>query len=175
MTHPLATEAAPYYSRYIDLIPSEDVISTLTTQLDETINFLNSVSEEQSLHAYAPDKWTLRQVLSHINDTERVFLFRAFWFARGAQEPLAGFDQDIFVGAAKGNDVSWSALIEEFRSVRQSTLTFFKNSPPDSWTRRGVASENPVTVRAIAYIIAGHLAHHIGVIKDRYLGMSATA
>jgi hypothetical protein len=169
MTKPLPNEAASYYFRYIDLVPDGDVLSSLSNQFDETTNFLSSISEEQSTGSYAPDKWTLRQVLSHINDTERVFLFRALWFSRGSQEPLPGFEQDVYVASSGANDVSWARLVDEFRSVRSSTLTFFQNTPADFWSRSGIASENPVTVNALAYIIGGHLAHHVNVMKERYL------
>jgi len=169
MTRPQASEAAPYYSRYIDLITSDDIVTTLSEQLRETTEFLSTISEEKSLHRYADDKWSIREVLNHVNDTERVFLHRAFWFARGFPDSLPGFDQNIGVDAAQGNNVSWQAHLEEFRNVRQATLSFFKNLPEDGWSRSGVASYNPVTVRALAYIIAGHVEHHRNVIQDRYL------
>jgi|SRR5262245_38141721 len=169
MTRPQANEAAPYYSRYIDLIASDDIVTTLTKQLGETSQFLETISEEKSLHQYADGKWTIRQVLSHINDTERVFLHRALWIGRSFPDPLPSFDQNIGVVVARGNDVSWKAHSEEFRTVRQATLSFFKNLPEEGWSRSGIASYNPVTVRALAYIIAGHVEHHRKVIQERYL------
>jgi uncharacterized damage-inducible protein DinB len=169
MTRPQANEAAPYYSRYIDLVASDDILSTLTEQLSETTEFLTTISEQKSLHRYADGKWTIRQVLNHVNDTERVFLHRAFWFARGFPDPLPGFDQNISAEVARGNNVYWKAHVEEFRTVRQATLSFFKNLPEDGWSRSGVASYNPVTVRALAYIIAGHVEHHRKVIQEKYL------
>jgi len=169
MSRPQPTEAAPYYSSYIDLVPDEDIVDTLRSQLDNTTAFLAAISEEQSFHRYAPDKWTMREVLSHMNDTERVFLYRALWFARGFAEPLPSFDQDIGVRGAGANDVSWSDHVEEFQNIRRATISFFKNLPDSAWSRTGVASGNPFTVRSLAYIIAGHLAHHQGVLKDRYL------
>jgi len=169
MTRPQADEAAPYYSRYIDLIRSDDIVTTLTKQLNEASQFLSTISEEKSLHQYADGKWTIRQVLSHINDGERVFLHRAFWFGRGFTDALPSFDQDISVVVAQANNVSWKDHLEEFRNVRQATLSFFKNLPEEGWSRSGVASDNSVTVRAIAYIIAGHLEHHRKVIQERYL------
>ena len=169
MTRPQANEAAPYYSRYIDLIPSDDIVTTLTKQLDEANQFLSTITEEKSLHQYADGKWTIRQVLSHINDGERVFLHRAFWFGRSFPDALPSFDQDISVVVAQGNNVAWRNHLEEFRNVRQATLSFFRNLPEEGWSRSGVASDNPVTVRALAYIIAGHLEHHLKVIKERYL------
>lgn len=169
MTRPEPNEAASYYFRYIDLVPDGDIVATLSTQLEETETFLNTITEAQSLTSYAPDKWTFRQVLNHINDGERVFLFRALWFARGSQEALPGFEQDVYVAASGANDVSWRDLVEEFRIVRQSTLKLFQQLPKDAWSKSGVASENAVTVRAIAFIIAGHAKHHVNVLKERYL------
>lgn len=169
MTRPAATETATYYFRYIDLVPEGDIVPILEKQLAETGSFLSDISEEQSMRSYAPDKWTIRQLLNHVSDTERVFLYRALWFARGFPEPLPGFDQDIGVAGGEANNVSWADHVEEFRAVRRATLAFLKNLPEPAWSRTGVASDNPFTVRALAYIIAGHTAHHQGVIRDRYL------
>ena len=163
------TEAAPYYFRYINLVQSDNIVETLQRQLDDTTSFLSSISDEKSLHRYAPEKWSIRQLLNHVNDTERVFLYRAFWFARGLQEALPSFDQDDCVAAAEANEVPWTDLIEEFRSVRLATLSFFRNLPNPAWARTGIASDNPFTVRALAYIVAGHLMHHRAIIQDRYL------
>lgn len=168
MTRPQPTEAAPYYSNYINLISEDDIISALEKQLAETHNFLKGITEEKSLHTYAPGKWTIRQVLGHLNDTERVFLYRALWFARGFPESLPSFDQNIAVGGGGANEVSWADHVEEFKNIRLATLSFFKNLPESAWGRTGIASGNPFTVRALAYIIAGHAAHHEQVIKHRY-------
>jgi hypothetical protein len=169
MTRPVTSEAAPVYSRYIDLVGDGDVVGTLEKQLSETHSFLKSISEEKSLLSYAPGKWTLRQLLNHVNDGERVFLYRALWFARGFPDPLPSFDQDVGVAGCNANNVSWADLVEEFRNIRLATISFFKNLQDEAWSRTGIASDNPVTVRALAYIIAGHLAHHQLVIKERYL------
>lgn len=169
MTRPATTESAPYYFRYIDLVSEGDIVPLLERQLAETMSFLSDISEEQSMHSYAPDKWTIRQLLNHVSDTERVFLYRALWFARGFPDPLPGFDQDIGVAGGEANNVSWANHVEEFRAVRLATLAFLKNLPESAWSRTGVASDNPFTVRALAYIIAGHTAHHVSVIKERYL------
>ena len=169
MTRPATTETAPYYFGYIDLVPEGEILPILEKQLAETGSFLSNISEEQSTHSYAPGKWTIRQVLNHVSDTERVFLYRALWFARGFPDPLPSFDQDIGVAGGEANNVSWADHVEEFRAVRLATLAFLKNLPEPAWSRTGVASDNPFTVRALAYIIAGHTAHHQGVIRDRYL------
>ena len=169
MTRPKSTEAAQYYFKYIDLITSDEIVPAIQGQMDETLQFLRGISEEQSLHSYAPGKWTIREVLNHVNDGERLFLGRAFWFARGFEDPLPSFEQDRAVEAAHGNDTSWAQLVEEFKNVRLGTISFFRNLPAEAWSRSGVASDNPVTVRALAYIIAGHVAHHMGVIREKYL------
>jgi len=166
---PEPNEAAPYYSNYIDLVSGDDMPGVIETQLEKTLSFLAGISEEQSLHRYAPDKWSIRDLLSHVNDTERVFLFRALWFARGFKDPLPSFDQNIGVEGARADEVSWARHLEEFRSIRLATLAFFRNLPPDAWKRSGTASGNSVTVRALAYIIAGHVAHHTAIIRERYL------
>jgi len=169
MTRPQTTEAASYYYKYIDLITNDEIVPTMESQMAETLQFLEGISEEQSLKSYAPGKWTIRELLNHVNDGERVFLYRAFWFARGFQDALPSFEQDVAVQAANANQTTWAELVEEFRTVRLSTISFFKHLPDEAWSHSGIASDNPVTVRAIAYIIAGHVAHHTQVLKERYL------
>jgi hypothetical protein len=166
---PQPNEAASYYSLYIDRVPSDDVVAVLTTQLEEAVDFLSEMSEQQSLHRYAPDKWSMRELLGHVNDTERVFMFRALWFARGFQDPLPSFDQEIGFKAAESDNVSWASHVAEFRAIRSATLAFFRNLPSDAWLRSGIASDNSVTVRALAYIVAGHVAHHLAILRERYL------
>ena len=166
---PERTEAAPYYFTYIDLIPEADIVGVLERQLDTTSTFLSTISEEQSLNRYAPDKWSIRQVLNHLNDTERMFNFRAYWFARTFDTSLPSFDQNIAAAAARADDYSWASHLAEFRAIRQATVAFLRNLPEDAWLRRGVASGNPFTVRALAYIAAGHVAHHLAIVRERYL------
>jgi len=166
---PAAKEFAAYYSTYVDLITSDDILGTLQAQLDMTLSALTGISEEKSLHRYAADKWSIRQLLNHVADTERVFVYRALWFARGFDTALPGFDQNVAVPAAAAEQFSWASHVEDFRAVRAATLTFFRNLPEEAWDRSGVASGNPVTVRALAYIIAGHVAHHIAILQERYL------
>jgi DinB family protein len=146
------------------------VLAVLASQLGETLALLDGVSEEQSLWRYASDKWTMRQVISHVNDTERLFVSRAFWFARGFDTPLPSFDQNVAVAAAAANDLTWRTHTDEFRAVRGATLTFFRGLPAAAWDRRGTASDNPYTVRALAYITAGHVIHHSQILRERYLG-----
>ena len=169
MTRPQITEAAPYYFKYIDLITSEDIVPAIENQMGEMLQFLSGITEEQSLQSYALGKWTIRELLNHVNDGERLFSGRAFWFARGFNDALPSFDQDVAVRMAHANNTSWADLVEEFKNVRLGTISFFKSLPEEAWERTGVASDNAVTVRAIAYIIAGHVAHHMGVLREKYL------
>jgi hypothetical protein len=169
MGFPRPEEAAPYYFKYMDQVRTDDVVGVLESQLDETLSFLSGISEEKSLHRYAPEKWSFRQVLNHVTDTERGFLFRAFWFGRGFDGPLPSFDEKISAAAARADDVSWASHLEEFRGSRLATLTFFRNLPAEAWTRSGIASGNPFSVNALAYLAAGHLAHHVAILKERYL------
>src|SRR5881296_2820809 len=129
---PEPDEAAPYYSYVIDPVPGDDILAVLESQLEEAPAFFRGISEEKSLYRYAPEKWSIRQVLSHLNDVERVFLSRAFWFARGFESPLPSFDQNVCADAAQAND-PWASHIEDFRSIRAATLTFFRNLPYDVW------------------------------------------
>jgi len=167
---PDRTEAAEYYFTYIGQVGGGDIRDVLSAQLPDTLALLNGISDEQSSYRYAPDKWSIRQVVAHLNDTERLFVFRAFWFARGFDDPLPSFDQDVAMFSAGADERSWSSHLEEFRAVRAATMAFFGNLQADKWARRGVASGNPFTVRALAYIAAGHVTHHTTILRKRYLG-----
>ena len=170
MTHrPDRTEAAEYYFKYIDQVPDGDLVEILKEQQRETLSLLRGISEDRSLHRYEPGKWTLREVLGHLNDTERLFVFRALWFARGFESPLPSFDQDVAVAASAANDRSWGSHVDEFEALRTATLALFRHLPPDAWLRRGIASDNPFSVRALAYATAGHVAHHAAIIRAKYL------
>jgi hypothetical protein len=166
---PQANEAAPYYFTYINRVTDGDILNVLETQLENTIAFLRGISEEKSLHRYAPGKWSIRECVSHVNDTERAFQFRALWFARNFDSPLPSFDQNISVAAAQADRLPLSTHIEDFRAVRVSSLSLFQNLPDEAWMRTGTASGNPFSVRALAYIVAGHTAHHNAIVRERYL------
>ena len=114
-------------------------------------------------------KWSIRQLLNHITDTERAFVFRMLWFGRGFENPLPGYDQDIAAKGAEADTISWASHVEEFKQVRLSTISLFRNMPPAGWTRGGIASEKFVTARALAWIIPGHVEHHLTVLRERYL------
>jgi len=165
---PSSAEAAPYYFTYINQVVGDDPLGTLEKQFEESLELFASISEEKSKHRYAPEKWSIRQVLNHITDTERAFAFRALWFARGFQDPLPSYEQDIAAAGASADAVAWSAHIEEFRHVRLATISLFKNMPAEAWDRTGVASGNRFTVRAMAFITAGHVTHHLRILRERY-------
>ena len=161
-------EAAPYYFNYISKVEGDDPHVALESQLEEVPRFSLMISEEKSLYRYAPEKWSIRQLVNHICDTERMSAFRAFWFARGFDSALPSYDQNLAASQAVADTVAWPALIEEFRRIRLSTLSFFINLPSEGWMRSGIASDNRFTVRALAYIIAGHFTHHLALLRERY-------
>jgi hypothetical protein len=171
-SRPDRTEAAEYYFRYIDLVPDGNVVQTLVSQRDETVRFLEGISEEQAGYRYAADKWTLRNVVGHLSDTERLFTARAFWFARGFDTALPSFDQNVAIAAGGFDARTWRSLIDEFADTRAAAIAFFAALPQDAWSRRGIASDNPFTVRALAYLSAGHVIHHVRIMRDRYVGGS---
>jgi hypothetical protein len=166
---PDRTEAAQYYFTYIDQVGDGDIRDILERQVDDTVALLRSISDDQSLHRYAPDKWSIREVVGHVNDAERLFAARAFWFARGLETPLPSFEQDAAVATAGSDQRTWSSLIDEHRAVRSASSTLFRYLPEDAWSRKGTASGFPFTVRALAYITAGHVSHHVRLLKERYL------
>lgn len=165
---PQPTEVASYYFTYIDQVPEDNPLPVIEKQIDEYAPILSTISEAKSLYRYGPGKWSIRQVLNHVTDTERAFVFRALWFARGFDAPLPSYDQEISAAGAQADFVPWAAHVEEFRSVRLATVSFFRNLPAEAWMRTGVASGNPFTVRALAFIIAGHVRHHFKILQERY-------
>lgn len=166
---PERSEAAEYYFRYIDLVPEGDILGILERQLSDTLELLARVSGDRIDYRYEPGKWSVREVVSHVNDTERLFAFRAFWFARGFDSPLPSFEQEIAVTHARASETRWAAHVDEFRAIRLSTLHLFRHLPAEAWPRRGIASGNPFSVRALAYLAAGHVMHHMKVLRERYL------
>jgi hypothetical protein len=166
---PAAGDAAPYYFTYIDKVEGDDCLASMTAQLDESLALFGSISEETSLHRYAPDKWSIRQVLSHLNDTERLFVMRALWFARGFDVSLPSFDQNIAIAGAAADERPWVTHVQEFRNVRQASIDFFGSLQPGAWTRRGIASGHPFTVLSLGFIVPGHVTHHIRILRERYL------
>ena len=166
---PDSTEAAPYYFTYINQVPSDDAVPVIEQQLEDVVTLCSAISEEKSLYRYAPEKWSIRQVLNHVTDTERAFAFRALWFARGFSDPLPSYEQDIAAAGAEADSVAWADHIEEFRRVRLATISLFRNLPRDAWMRTGTASNNRFSVRAMAFITAGHVEHHLKILRERCL------
>lgn len=165
---PDATEHAPYYGKYIAQVNGGDVVDTLRTQGTESHRWIATLSDAQGAHRYAPDKWSVRQVIGHLMDAERIFVYRALRFARQDATPLAGFDENAFVANAAFDDRSMASLVNEWRAVRDGTVAFFDALNEDEWTRRGSANGQEVTVRALAWIVAGHEVHHRALLRDRY-------
>ena len=166
---PERSEAGEYYFRYIDQVKAGDIVAYLRSQRTDVLDLLGAVPESMAGHRYAPGKWTLREVVGHVTDCERLFSARAFWFARGFDSPLPSFDQNVAIESGGFNDRPWADLIDEFGAARAATSTFFAALPAGAWDRRGIASDNPFTVRALAYLAAGHVTHHVEIVKARYL------
>jgi hypothetical protein len=168
-TAPDRAEAPEYYFTYIDQVTGGDICRFLQDELGKTLALLQGISEAQSLHRYAPGKWSIKEVVGHINDTERLFVFRAFWFARGFDSPLPSFDEKVAAAAANTDERPWESLVKEFRALREATIAFFQSLPAAAWQRQGIASGNPFTVRALAFVAGGHAAHHTRILRERYL------
>jgi hypothetical protein len=166
---PESNEYAPYYEKYISLVPEGGVVETLERQLEETLALLGGVSEEKAASRYEPGKWSVKEVVGHLIDAERIFAYRALAIARGDRARLPGMEQDEYMASANFDARTLVDLLDEFAHVRRANIHMFRALDADAWTRRGVASENEVTVRAIAHIIAGHEAHHVRILRERYL------
>lgn len=169
LAKPESTEYATYYDRYVSLVPEGDVVATLSAQLDETLALVRGISDEQALHRYAPGKWSVKELVGHVLDAERIFAYRALRFSRNDPTALPGFEQDIYIDGASFDALALGDLADEFEHVRRANILMFRNLTPEAWLRQGVASEHPVTVRALAFIMAGHERHHINILRERYL------
>ena len=166
---PQAAEYDPYYGRYIELVEHEDVVEALGEQLDEILGLLGSLDPGIGEFRYAPDKWTLKQVVCHVLDSERIFGVRALCIARGDTQPLPGFDENAYAEQARAERRSISGLAREFELVRRSNIALFKCLDTEVWQRTGTANGATISVRAIPWIVAGHAAHHVRVLRERYL------
>lgn len=169
LTRPNAEEFAPYFTPYIAKVPDGDVVAFLRQQAQDVETLVASISEEQGLLLYAPGKWSIKEVLWHITDTERIMTYRLLRIARGDTTSLPGFDQDIFIEHASFDPIPLAAWLQEWQTVRAATFSLLPSIAESHWLREGNASERAVTARALAYIIAGHAQHHIDIVKDRYL------
>jgi uncharacterized damage-inducible protein DinB len=167
-SRPTEGECSPYYFTYIQLVPDGDIVRTLQTQHDDIHGLLEHISDAQASAQPAPNEWSIKQVVAHLNDTERLFSFRALWFARGEQSALPGMEPDPWVAITNANARALSDLLAEFDQVRAASISLFANLDEAAWQRRGIASGNGVSVRALAWIIAGHELHHNRSLREQY-------
>ena len=169
MNRPSQAEFAPYYQGYVDRVSESDIMQVLRSELDDLDVLLGRVPPEKETYAYAEGKWTIREIVGHLIDGERVFGYRALCIARGEKQNLPGFDQDEYMATAPYNEIELEDLLSEMRLVRLSNLAMFRSLNEAAWERTGVANANEITVRALAFIMAGHLRHHMKVLRERYL------
>src|SRR5918995_1548111 len=172
LPRPTAEEAAAYYQAYIAEVGGDNIGEQLVEQLSQVEGLYSGLDDAAALARYAPGKWSIKEVLGHLNDSERIFSYRLLRISRGDSTPLPGFDQNPYVVAGQFDQRSLDDLRGEFRAIRLSTVALSSGLPDEAWTERGVASENSVTARALLYIIVGHVAHHLQVLRDRY-GLAA--
>jgi phosphinothricin acetyltransferase len=175
MHRPSSTEYAPYYETYIALVPEDDILAALEAQLGETLAVVRGLPESRGGERHPPYTWSIKEVIGHLADTERVMGYRALRFARGDSTPLPGFDENAFARAAAFDRVPLKDLVGEFEAVRRSNLYLFRGLDEAAWSRRGEANSNAVTVRALAYIIAGHARHHTAILRRRLSGVPASS
>lgn len=166
---PAASEYAPFHAGYVSAVPEGDVLALMKKQNGETLRLLGKLSEKKSRHRYAPGKWTIREVVGHLIDAERVFAYRALTFARGDKGPLPGFDEVAWGNTTNADTRTLKSLLEEFAAVRATTLAMIKGFGPEELGRTGTASGHPVSVRGLVYVMTGHERHHVRILKERYL------
>ena len=168
MGRPAETEYAPFYARYVALVPETDILAVLEQQVEEIRRLAASVPPERETWRYAEGKWSVRQVLGHLVDGERVFGYRAFSFSRGETAALPSFDENQYVAAARSDAIPLRETVDELALVRRSNLQVLRRLAPPEWERVGTASGHPVTVRALAWVMAGHPRHHVAILRERY-------
>jgi uncharacterized damage-inducible protein DinB len=166
---PASTEFSPYYAGYVARVPDGDVVASLAAQVADTIALVRSLPESKGEHRYAEGKWSIRQVLGHMADTERIMAYRALRVARGDSTPLAGFDENAFVANARFDARTLDSLADDLSIVRRATVALLTPLSDEELLRAGSANGAPVTARALAWIIAGHERHHVAVLRERYL------
>lgn len=166
---PAAGEFLPYYGTYIDRVPDGDIVETLDRQIGDTLSLIRSIPEANGDKRYAADKWSIREVVGHVIDAERIFTYRALRFGRADTTPVPGFDENAYVANAPFSKVSLANLADEFEHVRRAAVHFFGNLDGDAFARRGSANGAEISVRALAFIMAGHESHHMNVLRTRYL------
>ncbi len=169
MPKPSPAKYPGYFQRYIDQVPENDFLVALENQTSSIEPFLRTITEEKSIHTYAEGKWTLKEMLQHIIDTERIFAYRALCFARGEMQNLPGFEENDYAANSNANARSWDSMIREFLIVRESTLLLFKSFTQEMLDRTGSANNNTNNVSSIGFITVGHYNHHKKIIEERYL------
>lgn len=169
IARPKADEHPEYYGRYIARVPDGDLVAQLREQILETASLLAGVSPARANYAYAPGKWTIKEVIGHMIDVERVMCFRALWFARNDKTELPGFDEKLWAPNTNYEKRTLDDLLEEYQVVRAATIHLAKHLDADVLARRGTANGHEVSVRALFYIIAGHERHHVALLRERYL------
>ncbi len=160
---------APHHAAYIDRVPPGNILTILDEQIGETLRYLGALSDEKALHRYAPGKWSIKEIVGHMADVERIMSYRGLRFARGDATPLPGFEQDDYVPQSGADRRPLKDLLTEFACVRQASMHMFRGFDADAWARRGVASDHPMAVRAVPFILAGHERQHLATIRERYL------
>ncbi len=169
MKRPEKTEYAEFYETYVSLVTENEIVSALENQVGELEKNFTEISEEHGDFAYSEGKWTIKELLGHIIDGERVFSYRALRFSRNDAAPLAGFEENFYVANSNFGNRTLADLVEEFSLLRRSNVIFFKTLSEDAWLRTGVASDNSISVNALAYISVGHVRHHLNILRERYL------
>lgn len=169
ITRPTGAEHDPAFSRYITRVPEGNFFDVFQSQTQKTIGLFETFSEEKGNYSYAPGKWSLKEVLGHVIDFERVFSYRTLCIARGEQQSLPAFDENEYARNAGYDRLELSKVIEHYKKLRNSTICLLEQIPDDAWTRTGVSNQKPVSARALAYTMAGHELHHMNVISERYL------
>ncbi|MBS4064398.1 MAG: DinB family protein [Chitinophagaceae bacterium] len=169
MPKPLSNDHAPYFSKYVDLVSSDDVCKAFAEQQLQLSAIFNAIPDSKADFAYAEGKWTVKQLLQHVIDAERIFAYRALWIARRAAEPLPGFDENAFAEIADVSNRTLQDLKNEFIAVRNSTMALFNSFTNEDLQRRGISNTKEITVNALGFITIGHLIHHYNILKERYL------
>ena len=167
-TRPAATDYAQAYAGYVALVPENDILAEIEKQSAVTQKLLASLDEAKAAFRYADTKWSIKEVIGHVTDAERIFAYRALAIARGETQPLPGFEENDYVEQAKFDAWKLGDLAEHYALVRRSTIVMLRNLPQEAWDRRGIAADNPITVAAIAWIMVGHERHHLKVLRERY-------
>jgi len=168
LPRPGADESAPSFHGYIEKVPGERIGEYLAAQLDEVERLLTPLDDAAARFRYAPQKWSIKEVLGHLCDAERIFAYRLLRIARADTTPLPGFDEDAYVPPAEFDARLFSELLREFKAVRASTIALVVGLPASAWQQRGQASGKVISTRALAYIMVGHVTHHLGVLRERY-------